>query len=793
MKLPVPAFLENIGRKEKQNYFLALLLRDEKAVAIVLQEVNGQIKLIGQAEEAITQQVEDIPYEELLAILDKTISQAEETLPPQIQTEKTIFGVKETWVEDKKIKKEYLAKLKKVCDALSLSPIGFMVVSEAIANLLQQVEGAPLSAMLAEVGEKHVTLSLFRAGKLIESYHKTIDSALPKVVDTLLFHFTANVLPSRIIIFNGGNESLGQEFIAHQWSHGLPFLHVPQIAVLPTEFDGKAMIVGVAQQLGFSVADSLGDTKVHDLGTSEKTSGKTNAEDAADEDSSTSPVEENETLPVTTSAVSAEKFGFVVGEDIAKIKPPLESSTPDEMDATTPTESETHHQRTTFGKEHDNLRLPIDQPKKMHHDSLANDEEERPSKSGLLSSLPFGSFTSSLKNTFSSLPLPSLALPAGIKGGKLMLIVPALLILLGSVVYLYFFQLQATIILTVQPQIVRENEAITLASGKDNNFADGTLAAKTIEVAVLGESKAQATGKKEVGEKAKGTVTLFNSSESKRNLPKGTTISASNDRKFITEGDVSVASASGDIFSGIKSGTTKVNVVAQEIGQEYNMPSNTTFSVEGSTTLAGKNESAFSGGTKKDITVVSQKDITGLTEKLPKSLEDQAKKELAAKVGGGEAVLGVFTDISIDEETTTADAGDEAKEVSLKATVTFKTLSYKESDIADLAKETLISTNANGLTLSQKSLKTQLKDFDVESEDEVKSSLEMEAGLLPKIEQEKIAADIKGKSFSEAEDYLSRLSQVRDATITLSPNLPFLPKLLPRNATKIKVEVVSNG
>ena len=69
----------------------------------------------------------------------------------------------------------------------------------------------------------------------------------------------------------------------------------------------------------------------------------------------------------------------------------------------------------------------------------------------------------------------------------------------------------------------------------------------------------------------------------------------------------------------------------------------------------------------------------------------------------------------------------------------------------------------------------------------------MEAGLLPKIEQEKIAADIKGKSFSEAQAYLSRISQVRDATITLSPNLPFLPKLLPRNATKIKVEVVSNG
>ena len=801
MKLPVPAFLDKIQKKEKQNYYLALLLRDEKAIALVLEEIEGQIKFIGRAEQTLTQAIEDIPYEELLAILDKTISQAEETLPPQVQTENTILGVKESWVEDKKIKKEYLTKLKKVCDSLSLSPIGFMVVSEAIAHLLQQDEGAPLSAILAEVGKKNVTLSLFRAGKLVESHHREIDGHLPQVVDKLLHHFTTTVLPSRIILFSGGDDDLGQEFIAHQWSHGLPFLHVPQIAVLPTEFDGKAMIVGVAEQLGFTVSGELGETKLHDLGTSQGSQeaisekehdGKEDSDDESSEDDGEK--EDQELTPIEHTpkeTATAAQFGFVVGEDITKVDPSIEDESHQEREEEVHAQTvPSHNTHKSYGAEHDNLRLPKEE---SHHDSLAMDEaKEQSEKKLFLSSLPLGRITSFLPKGLPSLPKMPLTLPATIMGSKALIALPIFLLIIGGVLYFYFFQLGATITLSVQPQVVRENEAVTLAAGQSNNFSNGTLAARVVEISLEGEEKAQATGKKEVGEKAKGTVTLFNSSDSRRTLAKGTTLTTQNDLEFVTEDEVTISSASGDIFSGIKSGQTKVNVVAKEIGQEYNMPSNTRFSISGSTTLAGRNESAFSGGSKRNVTVISQKDITTLSQALPKKLEEQAKKELAGKVQGGEAVLGVFTDVSVDDENTSHKVGDEAKEVTLKATITYKTLSYKESDIAELAKNTLLSTNANNLTLSDRTLKTKLSDVEVESEDEVSTSVEMEGGLLPSIKQQEIAQNIKGKSFETAKDYLAGLPQVKSAEIKLSPNLPFLPKFLPRKADNITVEVVSN-
>lgn len=251
MKLPLPS----LNKKKTQDYYLALLLRDEKVVAVILHESEGALQVVGRDEAFLQTSIDIIEHEALLEVLDKVISKAEEALPPDMETEKTVFGVKDSWVEGKKIKKEYLSKLKKVCDTLTLTPIGFMVISEAIAHLLQKEEGAPLSGVVAEIGKTKVTLSLFRAGRVIETYTDRITDSIPKTVDRLLHHFTADVLPSRIIIFNGGNdEGLAQEFLAHHWSKSLPFLHMPQVSVLPSGFDGKAMVYGAAEQMGFGVS-----------------------------------------------------------------------------------------------------------------------------------------------------------------------------------------------------------------------------------------------------------------------------------------------------------------------------------------------------------------------------------------------------------------------------------------------------------------------------------------------------------------------------------------------------------
>jgi len=256
MKLPIPFLTQNKNQKEEENLFLALLLTDEKASAVILQETEGKIKIIGTQETFFSASIEDIPQEELIDVVDKTISKGEEILPPNMETHKTVFGVKGEWIEEetKKIKKDYLAKLKKVCDALDLSPIGFMVITEAISHLLQEEEGAPISAILAEVGKRTVTITLIRGGKILETLQGPLESSPPAAVDTLLKHLTIAVLPARIILFDSKiSEHMSQQFITHQWSKSLPFLHMPQITILPSGFDARAITFGAASQMGFEV------------------------------------------------------------------------------------------------------------------------------------------------------------------------------------------------------------------------------------------------------------------------------------------------------------------------------------------------------------------------------------------------------------------------------------------------------------------------------------------------------------------------------------------------------------
>src|SRR3989344_7927677 len=165
MNIPNLPFLE----KKNNEYFLSLVLRDEKASAVVFQEVQGRVNVVGEHNEDFKSSIEDATEEELLNVLDRAVSIAEKSLPEGEESQKTIFGVKESWVEEGRIKKDYLTKLKKVSDELQFKPVGFLVITEAIAHLLQVEEGAPVSAILAEIGHKNVTVSLTKAGKILET------------------------------------------------------------------------------------------------------------------------------------------------------------------------------------------------------------------------------------------------------------------------------------------------------------------------------------------------------------------------------------------------------------------------------------------------------------------------------------------------------------------------------------------------------------------------------------------------------------------------------------------------
>lgn len=749
MKLPIKLPFQ---KQDNDAYYLSLLVGDEKTHATVFSEQNGRITIVGEHEEKFPTPIEKLQDEDLLNILDKTISNAESKLPDGVQTKKTIFGVKEDWIEDTKIKKEYLNRLKKVCDSLGLTPIGFLVIHEAVAHLLAREEGAPVSAILVEIGTDDTAVSILRAGKILETKRTKIDTSIAHTIDKTLHAFTEyEILPSRIIVFADNNHpKLSQELTTHQWSKSLPFLHVPQIKILPKKFEAKAILFGAATQMGFEVLDKFDMPTIPDeLGTEkEKTQPAVEKEDTA--------------------------FGFVSDEDVAKKDTP--SSDNFETIPLTPTDTtiETYNQ-TFFDSEHES---PVDASEKKSpwqkkiHTVIKNVRQRGTSLIALL-------HLETLSSKF-----PQLGKRKGI------IFIPPLVIGVLLVLFLlYIFTLKATITVHINPKTVNKSQAILFSTAQATNPSQNVIAIQSLSTTQEGSLTTPATGKKEIGEKAKGNITLYNSTTKEQTVAKGTVITSSNSIKFVLDDSVKIAS-SGGASDGSK--TAKGSVTAQDIGKEFNLPSATKFTVSGfgSSEVEAKNENAFAGGSKEEITVVAKADTAKLLDTLPKNLEEKAKKDLQSKIKPEESMLPVFLSTGIEDETFDKKVGEETSSVKLNATVSYTSAVYSKKDVESFILELLSGEDPN-LSPNKEKLSYTIENVAQDNED-ISATIKAKAKLIPKIEKEKLAQEVAGKSFTDATHMLTRLPQVQDATISLFPNIPFLPSLLPRLAKNITIDVQTN-
>lgn len=791
MKLPNIPFIKKNASSE---YLLVLLLRQEKANAVIVEKDKSTLRVLNKHEEFFSSDLENATSEEWLDILDTSISRAEEKLPPNIETHQTIFGIPNSWVEDKQIKKEYLSKLKKASDELDLKPIGFIEIPEAISHLIEQKEGAPVSALIAEIGKKHVSVSLSKAGNILKTKTAVIHTSPVETVDTVLKTFTEfEILPPRLIIYNGNNvDELTQSFITHRWSKSIPFVHhVPQVSVLEKEFDVNAVVAGAAEQLGLTlVGSSETQATIKTLETNTLPEPMDEASNQQDEEF---------TPKVTGTEATAQSFGFVIGKDINELSkeelPSEDESNPDETPDEFSSDNLSDVDQNVLHHETDDTQndepLYAAQPSEMsdtptNHadDEESNRDNQNERSSKLLGFLPVA-LLEKIRTLFSKLPTNN-----KIKH-KAFLFVPLFLIILIVLGVIYTSMVKATIDVRVRPEVVEKEEDVVFITSGSSDYTDNILQAKTTTIKVSGEVKTNTTGEEETGEKAKGTVTLFNSATSKKELAEGTIITSSNDLDFVIDKEVIIASASGDIFSGIQSGTAKVPVTASKIGKEYNIPSNTTFTVSGDSNVAAKNDDAFSGGTKEEIRVVSANDIAKLTKDLPNSLKQKAEDELSDNLGKQEILLTVYADFSPSASDFSNTEGQEASTVTLSSEVEFVGIFYDNTELVEYTKTLIKDDFSQDLELDESGIRTSVTDFE-EDDGEYSATLSIEADLLPKIDTDTLKKEFEGRSFEDVNSQFDKLPQVITTTITLFPPIPFLPQIMPRKSDNIDIVISSN-
>lgn len=386
---------------------------------------------------------------------------------------------------------------------------------------------------------------------------------------------------------------------------------------------------------------------------------------------------------------------------------------------------------------------------------------------GLVTKLPFGKILQGLRIT----------------GIKLLLIPLIGLVLLAGVLLFAFTKSTANITINLTPKEDQKTQNVTFSSGQ-TDIGNNVIASEISTVSEDGSIAQTASGKKDVGDKAKGKVTVFSvDPANSKTFPAQTVITSSDGKEFTIDSQISLAAADPTIGPS----KTDVNVTASDIGQDYNLPSGTKFSLGSDSLVAAKNDNAFSGGNKKQVTIVSKDDVSKAEGLLVTQLEQKAKDDLKQKTSQDNEVLPEFIETSLSNSSQDKKINDQASQFTLKATVTYKGVVYKKSDILSLAdslfKSSNLTVDKNNFTIEAKNIK--------EETNGVSSDVTIKAKLIPEMDTNSLKNEILGFPVLKAHNLLANLPQVSNVSISISPKLPFFSDNLPKNPGKINITVVS--
>jgi len=736
----------------EKNFFLALLIKPHKVGAILFEEINSKLFILANNEVTLTKDTSELSSQELLESADKVITSVESSLPEGATLEKTIFSVPYDWIEEGKIKKEYLGKLKKVCEDLGLAPVGYLVSIEAIVAFLAQSEGVPVSAIFVEVAGKKVFLYLVRGGKILEVQAGAIEDKLLATVESLLKKVEGmDVLPSKIILLDyKESDGTQQEFLSHTWSKDIPFLHLPQVVVLEQGFENEATVNGVAAQMELEVLQDIKTIQTQSDNLSEEV------------------LEEK----------SPADFGFFKEKDVVEDVKKEDATAEDEI-----SDKENKSDREKVSED-SNIEPAVSYFKEGEEDTPREPQEVTVSKNLQIPFLP------QITLIAQKIKIPNLKTLPFISGGKVgkskvLIAVAASIAFIIAFIFIYYnFIVGARVVVLADKKAIDETANVVFA---ENSTSGDAIKIAIVEEKIKGEDTKNSTGTRETGDKAAGAVTIFNKGDTSKTFPKGTIVISSKDLEFETQSDTTVASTSA--FSTTLS-SSNVKVQATKIGREYNLPSNSNFTVKGfsASDYIAKNSDTISGGTKKEITVVSRKDLDGLLSSVISKLEKDAISKAKSSASSEEAILPKALSTSVTTKSYSKKENDESGSVSVTAEIKYSIGKYTKSDLDEVVKSLSEGEIPGSYSLVAGDSQIDITDLKIEKNNTAAAKLHVKAIYTPNIESKTLAAQIKGKSLKRAETEIKGIAGVTDVSIVLTNSLPFMPKFLPQNLGRISIE-----
>ncbi len=326
------------------------------------------------------------------------------------------------------------------------------------------------------------------------------------------------------------------------------------------------------------------------------------------------------------------------------------------------------------------------------------------------------------------------------------------------------------------------------------NSVKNIIPARLIESTQEATQTVKATGKKDVGQKAAGTMTVSNETGISQSFEVGTAFkNADNNLIFrntkaftVPAGSSSTDWRGGKWVTTITPGKIEIPVSANEPGDNYNTDA-ATYTIANYSFVTAKG-SAMTGGLTKEVTVIAKDDVDKATKEISESLYKKAKADLVKKSGDA-----IFLEDAIKNEILDTTANAEIGEQSEDFTYTVKTktsiLTFDKDKYAELITNSLKNQVPEGkslLTADTKDIKTEIVATDP-SQVYLKLKTTAKGKIIPNLKEDKIKTDLLGKTKEESSQYFSKIDGVSSAEISLTPS--WYLKTIPTNASKTKIEI----
>lgn len=703
--------------------------KGEVYLSLVLEESAVQVVLWSvlsvnnpHISEAISERVTDNAWDKRLEACDRAIARLVEK-EGRDDFEKVVLGLPASYLTpEDDVDHTIRPHIKTLTHELELTAIGFVPIHQAIVHQIRQEEGVPPSVILIESDSQGSTLILYRVGVMVGKVKIGNDDFVANLEKTLKGFKDIEVLPSRILLY-GGDTALLEASKRDLLKH--PWPTRANFLHYPK--------IDVLSVISLAWAVSL-------AGASE--------------------------LATQVSSSTEQPVGEVVVVD-EKERKPADVIPPDEDADANVTEVAPE----TLGFRHD-VDI-VERPIREQENDLQNDEKPYnvPKKRIQLPSFE------TIMHGASMIKVPSMGL---------LVFLALFLLVAGGGWFLYWVLPKAQIVLYQVPHTITEVSAVSInPTATVVDPATKIVPGRKQERTVNGDKTIDVIGKKDIGDPAHGTVTIYNKTLIGKQLKKGTILTAG-PLSFTLDSDVSIASASESLASGsVTYGKANTAISAVKLGPQSNLPGNTEFSVKDTLTsvMVARNDAALSGGTSKAVTVVSRDDYSALVTDLTGDLIAKAKAELSSNVAGGEQLIDETVSTAVSQKKFDQELDQESDKLHGSISVSITGISYNTVEVASLFADIVSGKVPSGYILDKNSGTVSVSNVQVKKDGSVFLNARYQGAATPKFDFAAMKSAIAGKSTSTAEQYFRNISGV--GGIEMNIERSFWKTTFPINANNI--------